>query len=53
MRAEPGFEVFVGGLPVAPNDRGFFDGATFGAVVVNIEWLEDEFDFARGFFEII
>lgn len=35
--AEPGFEDLVGGLPVAPLDSGFINGASVGAEVVNIE----------------
>ena len=39
MRAEPGFEIIIGGLPVLPFDSSLVDGATGGAVVVNVERL--------------
>lgn len=51
--AEPGFEILISSLPITPNDRGFADGATFGAIIVDIKWLKDKFDFARAFFEIV
>ncbi len=36
VRAEPGFEILVGGLPVLPVDGGAVNGAGIGAEVINI-----------------
>lgn len=38
-RAEPGFEIAVGSLPVGPAGTRRFDGASFGAEIINVEWL--------------
>ena len=35
----------VGRFPVFPNERGARDGTGFGAKIINIKWLIDEFDF--------
>lgn len=51
--AKPRLEILIGSLPITPNNRGFADGATFGAIIVDIKWLKDKFDFARAFFEIV
>ena len=34
--AEPVFEVVVRGLPILPDGGGRFDGAGFGAEIINI-----------------
>ena len=37
MRAEPGFEILVGSLPVLPIDGSAVDGAGAGAEIINIQ----------------
>lgn len=40
-------------MPVGPDNRGFSDGAGFGAIIINIEWFKDKFNFTGGFFKIV
>ena len=50
MRAEPFFEIMVGSLPVLPNSGGAIDSTTFSSEIINIKWLQNEFNFAVRFF---
>lgn len=49
MRAEPRFEVFVGGLPVGPDDGRFADGTAFSSEIVDVKRFSNEMNFAFGF----
>ena len=42
MRAEPGFEVAVGALPIGPLGSDGAHGGAFGARIVDVERLQDK-----------
>lgn len=43
---KPIFEILIGSLPVLPNGGASFNGAGFGAKIVNVKWLFGISDFA-------
>lgn len=50
---KPIFKILIGSLPVLPNGGGGLDGASFGAEIVNVEWLFGISNFAFTVFEVV